>query len=581
MAKVSPVEASSSYLGHLRDAWNAAHPDHRLEDQEVLLTVPASFDASARALTVEAAGMAGLDNVTLLEEPQSAFYAWLSNLGDAWRKRVKVGDLALVCDVGGGTTDFSLIEVAERDGELELNRLAVGEHILLGGDNMDLALAYAVAETLPGGMENLDPSQRVALIYACRNGKETLLSDPKAKSATISVLGRGSKVIGGAVKAELTRAMVDDVLINGFFPACSASDLPVRGRRIGLTEIGLPYASDPAITKHLARFLSRQGESLPRGGSIARPSAVLFNGGVFRAGALRDRVASTLESWGGGPVSILEATDLDLAVARGAAYYGLVRRGRGIRIRGGAPSVVLRRHRDRRPGGPPGSPRRSRPSASCRWGWKRGPPPTSPKLASAWSSARTPSSDSSAPPSAATTPLAPSSTAGPRGTPGTRPPRHPPRRRARRGGGRGPREPPERRHRGRHAGTLVRTTARRRADGSWNSMSGTIRMNDPERRRFTLADVMGVVAAVGLMLSTGRLARWSLTEGDPSAYVFTDSLRCLHWTLALICPSLVLLPILLSRTARPTAAPVGIARPRGPHCRPDPGAGPRRWLGGG
>ena len=337
VAKVSPVEASAAYLGHLRDAWNATHPEDRLEDQDVLLTVPASFDAAARALTVEAAGSVGLNKVTLLEEPQAAFYAWLSNLGDAWRKRVKVGNLALVCDVGGGTTDFSLIEVGERDGDLELRRLAVGEHILLGGDNMDLALAYAVAATLPGGMEGLDPSQRVALIYACRNAKEALFSDPKAKSAAVSVLGRGSKVIGGAVKADLTREMLDTVLVEGFFPPCAANDLPSRGRRIGLTEIGLPYASDPAITKHLARFLSRQGDSLPGRDSIARPSAVLFNGGVFRAEALRNRVASTLEAWGGGPVSILEATDLDLAVARGAAYYGLVRRGRGIRIRGGAP----------------------------------------------------------------------------------------------------------------------------------------------------------------------------------------------------------------------------------------------------
>ncbi len=338
--KVSPVEASTAYLAHLRDAWNkamGAKAADRLEKQDVLLTVPASFDAVARDLTVEAARAAGLENVTLLEEPQAAFYAWLAARGDGWRKQVKVGDLLLVCDVGGGTTDFTLIAVTDQGGDLALTRLAVGEHILLGGDNMDLALAHAVAATLPGGMDGLDPGQRIALGHACRLAKESLFADPSKKSAPVAVLGRGSKVIGGSLKAELTREMLNAVLLDGFFPPCAPTDAPTRGRRVGLLEIGLPYASDPAITRHLARFLGRQAGSLHTEGGFVRPSAVLFNGGVFKAGELRDRVLEVLASWAGKPVPSLETADLDLSVALGAAYYGLVRRGQGIRIRGGVP----------------------------------------------------------------------------------------------------------------------------------------------------------------------------------------------------------------------------------------------------
>jgi molecular chaperone DnaK (HSP70) len=339
--KVSPVEASAAYLRHLRDAWNSTvagkSAEDRLERQDVLLTVPASFDAVARELTVEAARLAGLEKVTLLEEPQAAFYAWLAARGESWRRRVKVGDLLLVCDVGGGTTDFTLIAVTEQAGDLALTRLAVGEHILLGGDNMDLALAHAVAATLPGGMDALSPTQKVALTYACRNAKETLFAHPEKAAAPVAVLGRGSKVIGGALKTELTRETLTAVLLDGFFPRCAPTEAPARGRRLGLTEIGLPYAADPAITRHLARFLSRQGGSLHADGGTVRPSAVLFNGGVFQAGTLRDRVVDVLSGWAGAPVPMLDAADLDLAVAQGAAYYGLVRRGKGIRIRGGVP----------------------------------------------------------------------------------------------------------------------------------------------------------------------------------------------------------------------------------------------------
>ncbi len=341
VARVSPVEASTAYIAHLRDAWNHAIAGkvaaHRLEQQDVLLTVPASFDAAARELTVEAARAAGLEKVTLLEEPQAAFYAWISAQGDRWRKRVKVGDLLLVCDVGGGTTDFTLIAVTDQGGDLALTRLAVGEHILLGGDNMDLALAHAVAATLPGGMDGLDPAQRVALGHACRAAKEALFVAPSRASAPVAVLGRGSKVIGGSIKAELTREALNAVLLDGFFPPCAPTDVPARGRRIGLTEIGLPYAADPAITRHLARFLGRQAGSLHTGVASVAPSAVLFNGGVFKATELRDRVVEVLSAWAGKPVPSLETADLDLSVALGAAYYGLVRHGQGIRIRGGVP----------------------------------------------------------------------------------------------------------------------------------------------------------------------------------------------------------------------------------------------------
>ena len=339
--KVSPVEASTAYLTHLRDAWNQTIAgkvaSDRLEHQDVLLTVPASFDAAARELTVEAARAAGFETVTLLEEPQAAFYAWLARQGDSWRKKVKVGDMLLVCDVGGGTTDFTLIAVSEQGGELTLTRQAVGEHILLGGDNMDLALAHAVADTLPGGMEALDASQRVALGYACRTAKEALFSDSKRTAVPVAVLGRGSKVIGGAVKTELNREALTTVLVDGFLPRVAPTDLPARGRRVGLTEIGLPYAADPAVTRHLARFLGQQAGSLHTGGSLIAPSAVLFNGGVFKASEMRKRVLDVLADWSGAAVPALEASDLDLAVAHGAAYYGQVRGGKGVRIRGGAP----------------------------------------------------------------------------------------------------------------------------------------------------------------------------------------------------------------------------------------------------
>ena len=337
--KISPLDASTRYLEHLRDAWNhgpgAEDPSARLEEQQVYLTVPASFDAVARELTVQAARQAGLAHVTLLEEPQAAFYAWLAHLGEAWRQQLGVGDRVLVCDVGGGTTDFTLISVVDRDGELSLERVAVGDHILLGGDNMDLALAHVASEKLAERGHAIDAWQTRSLWHACRAAKEQLFVDPSQEEVPVTVLGRGSKVIGGSLTTALSRQDLSRVLLDGFFPAVAADARPARGRRAGLQELGLPYATDAAITKHLAKFL---GEHHGAGEGFTRPTAVLYNGGVMKAPTLKGRITEVLQSWvadQGAPLKELQGAHPDLAVSHGAAYYGLVRQGKGIRIRGG------------------------------------------------------------------------------------------------------------------------------------------------------------------------------------------------------------------------------------------------------
>jgi hypothetical protein len=337
--QISPLDATLRFIEHLRDAWNhsmaTGDDDARLEQQDVLLTVPASFDAVARELTMTAATRAGL-KVTLLEEPQAAFYAWLAHFGDSWRDKLTVGDLVLVCDVGGGTTDFTLIAVKDQDGDLVLERVAVGDHILLGGDNMDLALALTIAGDLEEDGEKLDAWQTRSLWHACRAAKEELLENPELESAAVSILGRGSKVIGGTIKAELDREDLEQVLLDGFFPECEASDRPKKARRAGLQELGLPYATDAGVTRHLARFLGGHGAE---GQEAAWPTALLFNGGVMKAQPLRERITSVLGSWLSeaeqSELKQLDSESLDLAVSRGAAYYGMVRRGQGIRIRGG------------------------------------------------------------------------------------------------------------------------------------------------------------------------------------------------------------------------------------------------------
>ncbi|MDR3097936.1 MAG: Hsp70 family protein [Paraburkholderia sp.] len=349
VARVSPLESSIRYLTHLREAWDHAHPEAPFAEQDITVTIPASFDPAARELTAEAAQAAGYARMTLLEEPQAALYSWIQKSGGAWRKEVKVGDIILVVDVGGGTTDLSLIAVIEREGNLELHRVAVGEHILLGGDNMDLALAHVVARKLAAQGTQADPWQLRALTYACRSAKETLLSDPSVETVPLVVPSRGSKLIGGSIRTELTRTELTQIILEGFFPQVDATARPVTRARAGLTQLGLPYAQDAGMTRHLAAFLGRQvgalaeleGFAANSGGNATflHPTAVLFNGGVFKSALLSGRVLDILNGWlaaeGAPAARLLGGADLDLAVARGAAYYGYVKRGKGVRIRGG------------------------------------------------------------------------------------------------------------------------------------------------------------------------------------------------------------------------------------------------------
>jgi molecular chaperone DnaK (HSP70) len=329
--KISPVEVSWRFLEHLSEAWDAEHPDAPFVAQDVVITVPASFDAGARELTVEAALAAGIDSLTLLEEPQAALYAWIDARGDAWRRDLRAGDVVLVVDVGGGTTDFSAIAAVEKDGSLELERVAVGDHILLGGDNMDLALAYLAKKKLEDGGKSVDRWQTSALVHACRAAKERLLGNDAAASVPVAIAGRGSSIVGGSLRVDLTRDEVASTITDGFFPVVASSARPAVRARTALTEVGLPYASDPAVTKHLAAFLARH--------ELARPTALLLNGGVLKAPRLRERLIETIGSWcsadGAKGPRVLDGADLDLGVARGAVAFGLVKHGRGVRIRGG------------------------------------------------------------------------------------------------------------------------------------------------------------------------------------------------------------------------------------------------------
>ncbi len=347
--RVSPLQASIRYLEHLRDAWNYQHPEAPLLEQEIILTVPASFDPAARELTAEAAAAVGFNQLVLLEEPQAALYSWIQASDSNWRNQVKLGDVILVIDVGGGTTDLSLIAVTERDGSLELTRVAVGDHILLGGDNMDLALAHVARAKLAVQGTALDLWQLQALTHGCRTAKEILLVDPSVATVPVVVPSRGSKLIGGTIRTELTHEEVAQTLVEGFFPWVEAHARPAARARTALTKLGLPYAQDAGVTRHLAAFLGRQTGATadlagfeggaPQGASFLHPTAILFNGGVFKAWQLAERTLDVLNKWlaaeGAPPARLLEGANLDLAVASGAAYYGYVRRGRGVRIRGG------------------------------------------------------------------------------------------------------------------------------------------------------------------------------------------------------------------------------------------------------
>jgi hypothetical protein len=345
--RVSPFQATTAYLQHIRDAWQHQHPNSPLSEQELVITVPASFDPAARELTVEAARAVGLHQAILLEEPQAAVYSWIEKSHGEWRKQAKCGDVILVIDVGGGTTDLSLIAVTEQNGNLELTRVAVGDHILLGGDNMDLALAYTVKAKLEKDGKRLEPWQIQALTHGCRDAKEKLFTQADVDTIPLVVANRGSSLIGGTLRTELTRDEVNRVLVEGFLPKVAASDRPVSRTRAGLRTAGLPYAQDAAITRHLAAFLAKQQNAtedlkdinLPEHATFLHPTAVLFNGGVLKADVLANRLMDVLNSWlqaeQAPEARLLAGADLDLAVARGAAYYGFVRLGKGVRIKGG------------------------------------------------------------------------------------------------------------------------------------------------------------------------------------------------------------------------------------------------------
>lgn len=405
--RLSPVEVSARYLAHVRAAWDHAHPKHSLADQDVILTVPASFDEVARELTVQSAKRAGFGSLTLVEEPQAAFYAWIASQGADWDKRVRPGQTILVCDVGGGTSDFTLIRVRPAGGgKVMFHRIAVGEHLVLGGDNLDLALAHHVeVKLVAGGRPKLEPRQWGSLVRSARGVKEMMLGPNPTDQTTVNIAGGGTKLIGSSLRVELTRDEVERVLVDGFVPRVGLEDKPAA-RRSGFQEFGLPYAPDAAITRYLAAFLTAHREAIRQEGVAgdhdpARPDLVLFNGGLFESPRLRDRLLDVLGEWftgdgsGAGenaagatqthraavgvagavdPVgapgdtgagdaehrqnahraavglppepragtttapwspTVLENQRLDLAVARGAAYYGMVRRGKGVRIRGG------------------------------------------------------------------------------------------------------------------------------------------------------------------------------------------------------------------------------------------------------
>jgi hypothetical protein len=345
--RVSPFDATTAYLQHLYDAWRNLHPDAPLEDQDLVITVPASFDPAARELTAEAARAVGLNRAILLEEPQAALYSWIEQSRGEWRNYAQAGDVILVVDIGGGTTDLSLIAVTDNEGNLELTRVAVGDHILLGGDNMDLALAYTVKAKLEKDGRRLEPWQIQSLTHSCREAKEKIFNDPSVDQLPIVVANRGSSLIGGTLRTELTRGEINQVLVEGFMPKVGSADRPIARPRTGLRTAGLPYAQDAAITRHLAAFLAKQQGAaadlkdinLPEHASFLHPTAVLFNGGVLKAQPLAERLVEVLNAWlqaeGAPEARLLPGADLDLAVARGASYYGVVRKGKGVRIKGG------------------------------------------------------------------------------------------------------------------------------------------------------------------------------------------------------------------------------------------------------
>ena len=348
--KISPLAASASYLAYLRAAWNARHPAQPLERQDLVLTVPASFDEGARALTLEAARLAGLPSLRLLEEPQAALYDWLQRHRDTLTEELAASRLVLVADVGGGTTDFSLVKVVLEDGvpasHPTLTRIGVGNHLILGGDNMDLALAHLVESRLGAQDQQAAPTRLSAarlaqLTERCRAAKEQLLAADAPEQVNVTLLGTGSRLIGASRTVPLTRTDVEHIVLDGFFPL-NASQEGAKRARAGIVEFGLPYASDPAITRHLADFLrqhaqaAREALGIDDDGRLPVPDTLLLNGGVFRGAALAQRLAATLSAWRGEAIRVLHNRDPDVAVARGAVAYSLARQGLAPAIESGS-----------------------------------------------------------------------------------------------------------------------------------------------------------------------------------------------------------------------------------------------------
>ncbi|OAN17761.1 molecular chaperone DnaK [Photobacterium jeanii] len=343
--KVSPVIASASYLNHVRQSWNYHNPDHLLEQQEVVITVPASFDEAARALTLEAAKLAGLPKVLLLEEPQAVCYDWYAQNKHNAEALLKDIPLLMVCDVGGGTTDLSLIKVSSNNGELKLDRIGVGDHLMLGGDNLDLALAHQAEVRLHGGSKKLSAAGLSKLIQQTRKVKEQLLSGNAPDSAKVTLLGSGSRLIGGAKSVELTKEEVHQIALEGFFPLTEFSDQPSQ-RQAAVVEFGLPYAADPAISKHLAQFIDlhdqvcrdafAESELTINEQSAPIPTAVLLNGGVFNSPLLSQRALDIFGKWKGDNVTQLINPHPDLSVAYGAVAYAKARHGAQLKIGGGS-----------------------------------------------------------------------------------------------------------------------------------------------------------------------------------------------------------------------------------------------------
>jgi len=344
VAKVSPIQASALYLTHIRKAWNQAHQsdDAALEDQVVIITIPASFDEVARELTVEAAAMAGLPRVILLEEPLAAFYSWLRIHESDWDQYVRPNELILVCDVGGGTTDFTLIYLRDADGRLGFERIAVGNHLILGGDNIDLTLARHIEMQLAKQKISLRGDRWKTLCHQSRQAKERILGDV-SEQEKITILGEGGKLIGGTLTATLSRQDIEKMVLQGFFPLVSASDKKKPVQRKGITEFGLPYEQEPAITRHLGWFLEQHGADVTKyiGKTRPVPDLILFNGGSIKPAIIQEQIRQSIVSWfdlaDDELPGILANPDPDLAVSLGAAYYGLVKTGRGVRVGSGSP----------------------------------------------------------------------------------------------------------------------------------------------------------------------------------------------------------------------------------------------------